>query len=369
MVNNQLKSGRGPVIFIGSEIYRLEVFKPPHPLAMPRAMLVKDVCEAAGWLTATHYYETGPATVSDLCAFHDSAYIAALARAEVEQDLPPDLRQKYRIGADANVIHPAVFRRPAISAGGALLAASLIGQGATVHAPGVGNHHGQPARAAGFCFVNDIALCILRLRTLGFRRIAYIDFDAHHGDGVEQAFAPDPDILTLSIHEAGRWPRTGLAHDPAHAIYNFPVPPGFCDAELSFLLDAAILPILTRFAPEVILVLPGADALADDPLAKLSLTNNGLWSAISAVLATAPRRAVFGGGGYNPFALARAWAGIWALLNNIDLPEMLTDEVQTILRKLAYHRNATVPESWITTLLDPASDAPVRDEVKRLGVA
>ncbi|OYV38067.1 MAG: acetoin utilization protein AcuC [Acidocella sp. 20-61-6] len=337
---------------------------------MPRAMLVYDLCAASGWLDQTRYYEAGMASVTELCRFHTPEYIAALMRAEIEQDLPAALRQQTRIGADANVIHPVVFRRPATSAGAALLMAGLLAQGATVHAPCVGNHHGQPARASGFCFVNDIALAILRLRDLGFRRIAYLDLDAHHGDGVEAAFATDPEVLTISVHEAGRWPRTGTVHDAAHGIYNFPVPPGFNDTELDYLMQAAILPRLRAFAPEVILLLPGADALADDRMSGLSLSNNALWRAVGDVRALGGRLAVLGGGGYNPFALARSWAGIWARLNGIAIPEVLPAPVTEILATVRFARQAgAVPAHWLTTLADPASAGPVREAVKRLGDA
>jgi acetoin utilization protein AcuC len=358
-------------VFIGSEIYRLEVFAPPHPLAMPRAMLVKDLCDACGWLSHAQYYESAPASVAELTRFHDPAYIAALQRAEAELDLPKDIRAQTRIGADANVIHKAVFRRPATSAGGALLAASLLHQGATVHAPGVGNHHGQPGRASGFCFVNDIALLIPRLRDFGFRRIAYLDLDAHHGDGVEMAFATDPEILTISVHEAGRWPRTGLEHDPAHAVYNFPVPPGFNDSELAFLLHNAILPCLKTFAPDVLLFLPGADALADDAMSKLSLSNNAMWDALRAVRHITPRLAVLGGGGYNPYALARCWAGLWAILNDRAIPEILPEPAQQVLRAVKHFRHMAraVPAHWLETLADPPAPGPVREAVQQMGDA
>jgi len=356
-------------IFIGAEIYRLEVFAPPHPLAMPRAMLVYDLCAAAGWLDHAQYYEAGPATDSELTQFHTPEYIAALRRAEAEQALPPEIRARTRIGADANVIHPAVFRRPVTSCGAALLAAGLLAQGAIVHAPCVGNHHGQPARASGFCFVNDIALMILRLRALGFTRIAYLDLDAHHGDGVEAAFATDPDVLTISVHEAGRWPRTGLGHDPAHAIYNYPVPPGFNDTELAYLIDSAILPTLQTYSPEILLFLPGADALADDSMSRLALSSNALWAALRAVRHVAPRLAVLGGGGYNPYALARCWAGLWAILNNIPLPETLPDSAQQVLRGVKHFRHITraVPPHWLTTLADPPAPGPVREAVLKQG--
>jgi acetoin utilization protein AcuC len=357
-----------PPVFIGSEIYRLEVFAPPHPLAVPRAMLVRDVVAALGWLDERDYYEAGVASVAELGRFHEAGYVAALMRAEAEQDLPPALRERYRIGVDANVIHRAVFRRPATSAGGALLAAGLLAQGATVYAPGVGNHHGQPGRASGFCFVNDIALCVLRLRELGVRRVAYLDLDAHHGDGVEAAFCMDPDVLTISVHEAGRWPRTGGVSDPARGIHNFPVPAGFNDSELGFLMEAVILPVLLDFRPDVLLVLPGADALADDSMSRLGLSNNAIWDAIRAVKGGAPKLAVFGGGGYNPFALARCWAGIYGILGGRALPEMLPEAARAVLRGVSYARYGAraVPAHWTESLRDAPHAGPVRDEVRGL---
>ncbi len=354
--------------FIGSDIYRLPVFKPPHPLAVPRAMLVKDLCSAMGWLDASQYHDSPIATPLELSSFHDPDYIAALQQAELEQTLPDELRLKYRIGADANVIHPAVFRRPATSAGGAILAANLTAAGGVVHAPGVGNHHGQPSRASGFCFVNDIALGILQWQALGLRRIAVLDLDAHHGDGVEAAFDNDPDILTLSIHEAGRWPRTGIASTPARGVWNFPVPPGFNDSELAFLMAATIMPIIRAHAPEAIILLPGADSLAGDPMAKLELSNNAIWAVTGQLRTLAPRLAVFGGGGYNPYLLARCWTGIWGILNDIAIPERLPEPAEAVLRTVTYFRAAgrNPPEHWLSSLRDAPNTGPIRDEIKRL---
>lgn len=357
-------------VFIGSEIYRLEVFAPPHPLAMPRAMLVRDLCAALGWVDEVRYFEAGMASDAELCAFHDAGYVAALRRAELEGALPDELAGRYRIGRDGNVIHKAVFRRPAISAGGALLAAGLLVDGARVYAPGVGNHHGRPARASGFCFVNDIVLAIIRLRALGLRRIAYVDFDAHHGDGVEAAFADDAQVLTLSVHEAGRWPRSGERSDPSRGVYNFAVPPGFNDSEMAFLLARAVVPLVRDFRPEVLLILPGADALADDSMSRLALSNNAIWDAIRGLLPLAPRVAVFGGGGYNPYALARCWAGVFGILNGFPLPEYLPAPAQAVLRGVVYHRNGgrAVPGHWIERLRDAPAPGPVRDEILAMGV-
>jgi len=355
-------------IFIGSSIYRLPVFKPPHPLAIPRAMLVADLCEALQWLDKSNYKDSPIATDEELCRFHRPAYIAALRTAEAENSLPPELREAFRIGADANPIHPAVFRRPATSAGGALLAATLTAEGSIVYAPGAGNHHGRPDRASGFCFVNDIALCIMRWRDLGVRRIAYLDLDAHHGDGVEDAFAGEPDILTISVHEAGAWPRTGQVSRPEQGIWNFPLPRGTNDSEFSLLLGQRILPLIAAFQPEAMFLLPGADALADDPLGRLGLSNNAIWQAARAVLPLAPRLIVGGGGGYNPYALARCWAGIWAILTGRPIPDILPDTAEDVLREVKYFRAAgrSPPPHWLATLRDPPNSGPIREEFLRM---
>jgi acetoin utilization protein AcuC len=363
-----MQRASGQISFLGAEVYRAPAFQPPHPLAVDRAMLVKDLLAACGWLDERQYHEAAPANVAELTAFHDARYIAALAQAEAEQDLPEDLRARYRIGADANVIHPAVYRRPAASAGGALLAARLTADGGVVHAPGVGNHHGRPDRASGFCFVNDIALGILHWRALGAPRVAYLDLDAHHGDGVEAAFADDPQVLTISVHEAGRWPRTGVANDPCRGVWNFPVPAGFNDSELRYLMRRRIVPLVAAHGPDVILLLPGADALEDDPMAKLSLSNNAIWEALRALRGIAPRLAVLGGGGYNPYALARCWAGLWMILNDIEIPDVLPEAGQAVLRGVKYFRPAgrNPPAHWLQTLRDAPREGDIRDAVKRM---
>jgi acetoin utilization protein AcuC len=358
-----------PPSFIGSEIYRLPVFKPPHPLAVPRAMLVRDLCNAMGWLVDEQYIDSPMATAAELGRFHDRGYISALIRAEAEQDLPEALRQLYRIGADANIIHPAVFRRPAISAGGAMLAARLTAGGGVVQAPGVGSHHGQPARASGFCFANDVVLGLMQWQALGVRRIVYLDLDAHHGDGVEAAFADDPDVLTISVHEAGRWPRSGTTSSPGQGIWNFPVPPRFNDSELDYLMETAILPLIRGHAPEALWLLPGADALTGDPMAKLALSNSGLWEVVARLRKLAPRLVVCGGGGYNPYLLARCWSGIWAILNDLPIPDTLPPAAAAVLGGVEYFRAAgrNPPAHWLNSLRDAANTGVVRDEVKRLG--
>jgi acetoin utilization protein AcuC len=203
----------------------------------------------------------------------------------------------------------------------------------------------------------------------GIRNIVYLDMDAHHGDGVQDAFADDPRVFTISIHEAGRWPFTGAAGERAGGdARNFPVPPGFNDSELGFLLSNAILPLIAARRPEAVMLQCGADALEEDPLAKLSLSNNAYWSVVRAVRALAPRLVVLGGGGYNPWTVGRCWAGIWGTLNDFAIPDRLPPAAEAVLRALRFDRavGRNPPAHWFTTLRDAPRDGEVRPEIARL---
>lgn len=356
----------GPIL-IGSEIYRGSTYGGKHPLAIPRVSTMLDLVAALGWRDPARYRDSPMATVADLLRFHTPAYIAALQDAERTQSVPDAIRARHRIGADGNPLYREMFRRPATGAGAALLAADITRDGGIVHAPGVGTHHGRPDRAAGFCYLNDCVLGLLAWLDQGLTRVLYVDIDAHHGDGVQDAFHADSRVFTLSVHEAGRWPATGAEDDDAggHAA-NLPVPEGFHDAEFAALLQEAILPIADAVRPQAIMLQCGSDALAEDPLSRLALTNAAHRGAVAALRPLAPRLVVTGGGGYNPWAVARCWAGLWAVLDGRMIPDRLPPDAEAVLRALAWQRAAgrTPPPHWLTTLADPALAAqPVRPEV------
>ena len=355
--------------FIGSEIYRHSTYGASHPLAVPRVSSVTDLCRAMGWLPDEVFHTAPMATEAQVCRFHDPAYVAALRRAEAMQTVSEADRALYRIGAEGNPVYPEIYRRPMISAGGVLLAARLTAQGGTVYCPGGGTHHGRRARASGFCYLNDPVLGILAWLDQGVDRVAYLDIDAHHGDGVQDAFADDPRVLTISIHEAGRWPRTGPATDRAGgAARNFPVPAGFNDTEMRTLLHGAVLPLIRAHRPKALFLQCGADGLEEDPLSRLALSNNAHWEVVAGVRALAPRLIVTGGGGYNPWSVARCWAGVWAVLNAIPVPPRTTPDAEAILRALRYNRAAgrNPPEHWFTTLRDAPREGIVRADVAAL---
>lgn len=365
-------------VYIGSEIYRRSTYGPAHPLAIPRVSTCTDLCRAMGWLDDARFVDAPMAKEAEVARFHDPDYVAALRRAEATQGVSQEDRECFRIGAEGNPVYPEIYRRPMTSAGGMMLAARLTAAGGTVHCPGGGTHHGRPGRASGFCYLNDPVLGLLTWLDLGLTNLVYLDIDAHHGDGVQDAFAGDRRVLTVSIHEAGRWPYTGLAGDRAGgSARNFPVPRGLNDTEMRWLMREAVLPLIAARRPEAIMLQCGADALEEDPLARLSLSNNAHREVAAALRDLrfpgprgewAPRLVVTGGGGYNPYAVGRCWAGVWATLNRLPIPDRTTPEAEAVLRGLTYNRAAgrNPPAHWFATLRDAPREGPVRDEVKRL---
>jgi acetoin utilization protein AcuC len=353
-------------LYIGSEIYRRSSYGGKHPLSVPRVSSATDLCRAMGWLPDAQFREAPMASPAQAARFHDPAYIEALRRTEAAGAVSEADRARHRIGAEGNPVFPQIYRRPMTSAGGILLAARLTAEEGTVFCPGGGTHHGRPDRASGFCYLNDPVLGMLAWLDQGLTRIVYLDIDAHHGDGVQDAFHDDGRVLTISVHEAGRWPRTGLAGDRAGgAARNLPVPAGFNDSEMRALVHGAILPLIEAARPEAIFLQCGADALEEDPLSRLSLSNNAHLEVVRSVRHLAPRLLVTGGGGYNPYTVARCWAGVWAVLNDLPIPTLLPAAAEAVLRGLSYNRAAgrNPPAHWFTTLLDAPREGIVRPEI------
>jgi acetoin utilization protein AcuC len=357
-------------LFIGSEIYRASSYGRKHPLAIPRVSTAIDLSRAMGWLDHRVYLDSPMATPDQLARYHDRTYIDTVRRAEADQRLDPESRDRYNIGRLENPIFAEVFRRPATASGGSLLAGRLLAEHeGVIYNPAGGTHHGMPDRASGFCYFNDPVLGILTMLDGGVGRVYYVDLDAHHGDGVEYGFADDERVLTVSVHEAGRWPYTGKVEDRAGGLArNLPVPVEFNDSELAYIVDEALMPLGRWFDADAVVIQCGADALADDPMSRLSLSNWALWSAVAKLSTLAPRVLVLGGGGYNPWSVGRCWAGVWATLNGIDPDVPVTSEAEEVLRALTWTRRQgqNPPEHWFTTIADAQHPGPVRDEILRI---
>ncbi len=354
-------------ILIGSEIYRTSSYGSRHPLSVPRVSAALDLIRAMGWLEEAAYLDSPQASPEDLARFHDRDYIAAVMRAEATQFVPPEERCRFNIGCNGNPVFPEIFRRPATACGASLRAASLLAEAGIIYSPAGGTHHGRPDRASGFCYFNDPVLAILAFLDRGLERVCYVDVDAHHGDGVQDAFRGDARVLVISVHEAGRWPYSGAAEDRGGGnARNLPVSSGFNDIEMAFLLETVILPFARAFSPQALVLQCGADGLADDPMSGLALSNRALWGVARALIGLAPRLLVLGGGGYNPWSVARCWAGVWATLNGIDPDQQPAPAAERVLRDLAWrHRLArNPPDRWFTSIADAPRPGPIRDVVR-----
>jgi acetoin utilization protein AcuC len=359
----------GRALFVGSDVYRQAAFGRHHPLSIIRVSGVVDVCRMLGWFGPEQYRDSPQATVAQLLQFHHPDYVEALRQADSRGSVDKEVRDRYRIGTMENPLFPGVFRRASTAVGGSIHAAELAMDGRVVFHPSGGTHHGRPDRASGFCYFNDPVFAVLTFLAHGIERVLYVDLDAHHGDGVQDAFSGDDRVLTVSIHEEKRWPHSGLVEDRAAGFArNLPVPRGFNDSELDFLVEHALLPLAEAFAPQALVVTCGVDGLEGDPLSRLALSNVALWRAVERLIERQPRAVVLGGGGYNPWTVIRCWSGLWGRLNGRAIPATLPPPAQELLGGLHCDLidEDEVPEAWITTLADVPNPGPVRPEVARL---
>ncbi|HJP20698.1 MAG TPA: acetoin utilization protein AcuC [Alphaproteobacteria bacterium] len=354
--------------FVSNPIFDSASFPSEHPLGFRRVGAVVELCRPLGWLDDTRLVRSDEAPRKVLERFHAADYLDALQAADENQSAPREVRRRYRLGTPDNPIFRGMYARPARACGGSLKAAELVQRGGIAFHPAGGTHHGRPDRAAGFCFLNDPVFAVLGLLDGGAERVLYVDFDAHHGDGVQDAFAADERVFTFSVHEAGRWPRTGALDDRGLGrARNLPLPAGGNDSELAWIVEAALLPWLAAITPDALVVQCGADGLFEDPLCRLEYTNGALWQAVADLVAAVPRAVVLGGGGYHPQALVHCWSGLWATLDGRKIPDELPAEGQVLLAGLGGGRgqHGNVEPRLLTSLADPPRPAPIRDEVRR----
>jgi len=349
-------------VFVGSDIYRRAAYGRNHPLAIPRVETVVDLAGDLGWLDG-RWRPSPIASRGLLTRGHDADYVAALAKADVDGRVDPAMRERHGIGTMENPLFRGVFERASTAVGGSFEAARLALDGRIAFHPAGGTHHGRRDRASGFCYFNDPVFAVLGFLDAGLTRVLYVDLDAHHGDGVEEAFAAEPRVMTVSIHEDGRWPGSGRLDDRREGrARNLPVPRGINDSEWRLLIDAAVVPIARRFAPEAVVVTCGADPLKGDPLSTMDLSNGAMWDAVETVVATAPRAVVLGGGGYNPWTLARCWTGLWGRLAGFEIPATLPAASQARLAALDCDLvdDEDRDPAWLTTLADLPNEGPIR---------
>jgi acetoin utilization protein AcuC len=251
---------------------------------------------------------------------------------------------RYGLGPGDNPIFPGVWEVSCLVAGGSLLAAKLVVEGEVeraFHFAG-GLHHALPDRASGFCYINDPVLAILALRERGWR-VAYVDIDAHHGDGVQFAFYRDPNVLTISTHERGErlFPGTGFVtehgDEPGHGYsVNLPLEAFTDDEVYTEGFEAIVPPLLRAFRPDVVVAQLGIDSHRTDPLTHLAFTVQGFARTVGRIVELAPRLVALGGGGYNLPNVARAWTAAWAVMNGVELSPEIPAEVRPELARFGF---------------------------------
>lgn len=351
-------------LFIGGAIFSRGSFGSNHPLSYARQSAVTQLCSALGWLQRDNTREAPTASPEVLGRFHDTAYVEALLAASNAGKTSAREREVFRFGTMENPIFPGVFERAATTVGGAILAAELALEGYIAFHPAGGTHHGRPDRASGFCYFNDPVFAILTFLDAGLERILYLDIDAHHGDGVFDAFADDIKVACVSIHEADRWPYSGIADEQSERALNIPLPQGANDAEFELAIEALVAPFAERFAPQAVVITCGADALSGDPLSKMQLSNHTLWNAVLKGCDLSPHAVVLGGGGYNPWTTVRCWAGLWGRLSGQELPSVLPPTATAILSRFESDLvdEEDVEPFWLSLLNDPKNASQVRRE-------
>jgi acetoin utilization protein AcuC len=254
-------------------------FGPGHPFDPVRVRLTMALAGELGVLAAPSVtmVSPSPATDGELETVHDGEYIEAVRRAG--RTLAPDL--KFGLGTDDDPVFEGMHEAAALVVGATMTAARSVWSGEAVHAVSIagGHHHAMRRAASGFCVYNDLAAAIKWLLAAGAERVAYVDVDVHHGDGVQAAFYDDPRVLTISLHEhpITLFPGTGLpgetgVGDGAGYSVNVALPAGTGDAGWLRAFDAIVPPLLRAFEPTVLVSQHGCDSHRLDPLAHLELT-------------------------------------------------------------------------------------------------
>ena len=329
---------------IHSEDWARFDYGPEHPLRMERLGLTWRLMQAYGLtrLPGAIVRAPSPAAEGEISVFHTPEYLDVLKAANT--GTTPPLGEAFGLGPGDNPVFSGVWEAAQLVAAGSLLAADLVARGEAdraFHFAG-GLHHALPDRASGFCYVNDAVLAIMRLRERRLR-VAYVDIDAHHGDGVQYAFYGDPSVLTISVHERGErlFPGTGFVHeigegDAAGFSVNLPLE-AYTDTETYLpAFTAVVPPLLERFNPDVIVAQLGIDSHRTDPLTHLALDVQGFARALARIVPMAPKIVALGGGGYDLRNVARAWTVAWAVLNGVELPEALPEAFGDDVRRYAF---------------------------------
>lgn len=355
------------VTVVWDEALKAYDFGPGHPLAPIRVQLAMRLAEDLGVLKipgVQMHSPVAPATIEDILRVHDREYVEAVQRASAD---PTQVDLARGLGTSDDPVFAGMHEASLRVAGATLAAVKAVHAGSTQHAVNIagGLHHAMPGAASGFCIYNDIGVAIAWLLEQGIERIAYIDVDVHHGDGVQAMFYDDPRVLTVSIHESPRslFPGTGFPSESGGAgaigsAVNIAVPAGTGDQGWLRAFHAVVPDVLEQFQPEIIVSQHGCDSHFDDPLAHLALSIDGQRSSYDAIHRWAHRYAdgrwiAVGGGGYEWVdVVPRAWTHLLAIAAGepiepaTDVPDSFDAFVRQTMARPAPARMTDGREPW-----------------------
>lgn len=312
--------------FLHSAELEKHSYPPACPFRTDRASKTRDLLTSMGLLSGAGRRVVAPKAIPREVSetFHAPDYLDVLQDASRGKLDATGLAMG--LGTPDCPVFRGLYDYAALAAGASVAAADLIltGDVDVAFNPSGGYHHAHRAAAAGFCYVNDVVLACMRLADRG-RRVLFLDVDVHHCDGVQEAFYRRRDVLTLSFHQDGRtlFPGTGRvedlgAGDGTGYSLNIPLPPGTGDEAYLRAFRAVGPPLIDAYQPDAIVLELGMDALAGDPLADLSLTNNTYADLLHQVVAAGKPILATGGGGYNVDNTVRGWALAWSVLCGSD---------------------------------------------------
>jgi len=312
-----------PARFVHCPELETYAYPPDCPFSTRRAGLARQTAAAMGLLSPPEAAETAPrapASREEMERFHDPRYLDILQAAQGGHLDVSGL--EVGLGTPDCPVFTGMYDYAALACGATLTAAELLisGEARVAFNPSGGYHHAHASRAAGFCYVNDVVLACMRLAdSLG--RVLFVDVDAHHCDGVQEAFYDRPEVMTISLHESGLtlFPGTGSVSEAGlnsgrGTSINLPLPVGTYDQIFLRAFAEIVPPLAQAFDPAVVVLEIGADGLSADPLAHLELTNNAYARVVEMLLELDKPLLATGGGGYHQENTARAWALCWSVM-------------------------------------------------------
>ena len=336
---------RGKLVYPYSEALLGYEFKKDHPLKPDRLKLTYLLSKELGLLDNVREIEPTLASRQELEFFHTPEFIDAVEDCGINNNPHP----RFGLGTSDNPIFPQMQDTGARYVGATLDAMRAMIDGASnAFCISGGLHHAHQSEASGFCVYNDVVIAIKLLQKKVDARVLYFDFDAHHGDGVQNAFYHSKDVMTISVHQTGKtlFPGTGFVYETGRAegvgySVNIPLLPGAGTPELSRVLEEIVVPMFESFKPDLLVTQLGVDGHYLDPLAQLTYTSHGLEAVLRKLHDMSSKMCdigwlAVGGGGYHPVNVARLWSLFLAVMVDEKVPKKLPNQFQDICSELGY---------------------------------